>query len=120
MNTSLQPEIRKESLKQILAAYFKKLSATVELLTKSPFPHTFEEMVEDYKQKSLLGFWMNIFVTMIMEVVATIDPSKIEGDFMTAFQNAIAKWIQENPERAKEKAIQLVDVCDEYEKLMAE
>jgi hypothetical protein len=104
----------------MLASYHKKLSTTVEQLTKSPFPHSFEELVKDYKQKSLLGFWMNIFSTMVMEVMATLDPSKIEGDFIAAFQNAIAKWIQENPGKAKDKAIQLVDVCLEYEHFLTE
>lgn len=116
--TSVQNNIRQKYWKDLLQVYFEHLKIFVEKLETS-FPFTFEQFLRDYLAKIAIGFWINITMSIGVEVFEQMDMTKLTGDPGEYFGMVLGKWLEENPDKAKQQAELIVELWDEYETLQA-
>lgn len=79
--------------------------------------------MEDYRQKSQLGFFFGLNVVAAIGALKDIDIENMSEDpveMMAMFQNAITNWVTKNPEKAADIATEIVAVLKENEKILGE
>ncbi len=117
--TSVQPHIRRAHLKELLTLY----KDTLNKVTKDfgyPTNLTDEYILMDYREKMVYGFWFSFMMTVGpgMGLYKKTDMSKVDvKNFATIMTELITKWMEENPEKAKKTAEELVLLMEEFEQL---
>jgi len=118
---SVQPKIRRANLLELLNLYKNTFNKTLEDLGYSSNEMlTLDQVFRDFREKVGYGFSFALLVTMgpgpALFKDMDISNMKME-DWPVVMEKLMNKWIEENPEKGKETAEELVELIREYEQL---
>ncbi len=117
--TSVQPHVRRAYLLELLTLYKDTLNKVTEDFGH-PTNLTIDQIFKDYREKIGYGYWFGFMMNVGPGVALfkDIDISKIDmKDWPRIMDGLVNKWIDENPEKGKETAEDLVKLIEEYEQL---
>jgi len=120
--TSVQGDVRRAHLMELLQHYFDNLAKALAMFGRQ-CPLSFEEFVEDYKYYCQLGYFVNLTFMSAIGAFKDIDHSQMTEnmeEMMAIFSNAIDKWVKANPEKARIISSELAAVIKEHGKLREE
>ncbi|CAL8123655.1 unnamed protein product [Orchesella dallaii] len=119
--TSVKPNVRRAHWQEILELYLSTLKETVGKLGH-PIDLSYDELHLILRKKIDLGFWISMAFADEACIAAykAIDMNELGdmGNFSIEFSKQIQKWIDENPKKVKESAVELVKLMDEYTELL--
>ncbi|ODM93654.1 hypothetical protein Ocin01_13030 [Orchesella cincta] len=119
--TTVNPSVRRAHWKEILEIYLTTFNETVRKLGH-PVDLSYEELLLNIRNKINYGFWIGMSLTNEAGITAfkNINMSELGSmeNLSVEFNKQIQKWIDENPEKGKETAEELVKVLDEYSALL--
>ncbi len=116
---SVQPAVRRSNLLELLSLYKDTLNKVTEEFGY-PTNLTLDQLFNDFRKRVGYGFWFGFEMTTGpgMALFKDMDMSTVKmEDWPVVMEQLINKWIDENPEKGKECAEELVNLVKEYEQL---
>ncbi|CAG7824798.1 unnamed protein product [Allacma fusca] len=110
---SVQQEVRSHHWKNLLRCYYEYFETFVVLLGGT-LEFTFEELLDDFKDKCVPGFYNAIFQFLTAEGVQGL----VDLDLRNSDQTLFAKWAQRNSVRASKIAIEVGKLFLDFERII--
>ncbi|CAL8123649.1 unnamed protein product [Orchesella dallaii] len=118
--TSIKPDLRRAHWQEILEMYLSTLKETCAKLGH-PVDLSYDELHLIVRKKIDLGFWISVGFTDEAGLAANKEINVNElgdkGNYSAQLNKFIKKWIDENPQKVAESAMELVKLMDEYTEL---
>ncbi|CAL8147826.1 unnamed protein product [Orchesella dallaii] len=119
--TSVKPNVRRAHWQEILEMYLSTLKETCAELGH-PIDLSYDELHLIIRKKVDFGFWIGVAFTDEASIAGYKELNLNELEDMESFSTElikfIQKWIDENPEKVKESAVEMVKLMDEYTQLL--